>query len=214
MNAKSFCLQPFPSAGAASDLEITGSIARHSGTLAIRYSVHGFPAEAMVPAPAETPVRKHGLWQETCFEFFVAVKNAPHYWEFNLSPVGHWNVYRFAGYRQGMEEELAFTALPFDFWNQPGAFGLTLECSLDRIIPVEQPLEVAISTVIKSSDGEVTCWALIHPGPQPDFHRRDSFILQWAGVTEGSNGPTLTAANQSPQRAQRTMRKQGLREIS
>ena len=63
--------------------------------------------------PADMPARRDRLWEETCFEFFLAVKNSPRYWEFNLSPAGHWNVYRFADYRQGMQEEPAFASLPF-----------------------------------------------------------------------------------------------------
>jgi hypothetical protein len=180
MNARSFCLKPFPSACALPDVEITGSIARRYNTLAVRYSVLGAAAELVVPAPAEEPARRQGLWEETCFEFFVAVRNAPRYWEFNLSPAGHWNVYRFADYRQGMQEEPAYAALPFDFWNQPGAFALTLGCSLDRIIPGDQPLEVGISAVLKHHSGEPTWWALTHPGPQPDFHRRVSFVVEVA----------------------------------
>jgi hypothetical protein len=46
------------------------------------------------------------------------------------------------------------------------------------IIPAEQALEVAISAVIKLRSGNVTCWALTHPGPEADFHRRDSFIIE------------------------------------
>ena len=168
----------------------------------------------MVPAPAEMPVRKYGLWEETCFEFFLAVKHAAHYWEFNLSPAGHWNVYRFADYRQGMREELAFTALAVGLRHQPDALGLTVECSLDRIIPADQPLDAAICAILKHRDGEPTYWALIHPGPQPDFHRRDSFILQWARGTQRSNATTMAATEQSSQTAQRTLRKQEPREKS
>ncbi len=124
------------------------------------------------------PTRRSRLWEETCFEFFLGVMNSDQYWEFNLSPAGHWNVYRFTSYREGMKEELAFASLPFSIQNQPDALRLALELELGRIVPADQPVKVAISAVIRSIDGKMLYWALIHPGPKPDFHRRDSFIVE------------------------------------
>ena len=33
------------------------------------------------------------------------------------------------------------------------------------------------TAVIRSATGKTTHWALAHPGPRPDFHRRDGFAL-------------------------------------
>ena len=131
----------------------------------------------MIPAPAARPVRRHGLWEETCFEFFLSIKDSPQYWEFNLSPAGDWNVYRFAEYRQGMTEESAFAALPFDVKQQSDSVRLVLEINLDKIVRADQPLEAAMAAVIQPAGGGLTYWALTHPGPQADFHRRDSFLV-------------------------------------
>jgi hypothetical protein len=135
-------------------------------------------AELVIPARADLPAREHGLWEETCFEFFLAVKNSPQYWEFNLSPAGHWNIYCFQAYRQGRQEETAFRSLPFSVQSRPDSLLLVLELDLDRIVPADQALEVAIAAVSKLLDGQATYWALTHPGPQADFHRRDSFIIE------------------------------------
>ena len=177
MNDWNFCLQPLASAKPRLDLKITGEITRRADTLTIRFELRGRLAKVVVPPPAVPPARRHGLWQETCFELFLGVKNSPPYWEFNLSPSGHWNVYQFSAYRQGRIEEPAFTALPYSVWSQPDALLLTLEVDLAKIVPAEQVLEVGISAVIKPRDGEATYWALSHPGPQADFHRRDGFSL-------------------------------------
>ncbi len=177
MNAQSFSLKAFPTTKPPSDLEISGSIARRSNTLAISYTLSGALTELNIPAPADAPVRRHGLWEDTCFECFLAVKNSPRYWELNLSPAGHWNVYRFAAYRQGMQEETSFQAFPLRVESQRDSLLFAVELGLDRIILTEQTLEVAVSTVIKYKDGKLTYWALTHPGPQPDFHRRDGFII-------------------------------------
>jgi hypothetical protein len=178
MKTQSFYLQPFPSAGTLPDLVLTGGIARRSHILAIDYRLCGRLTGVLIPAPAARPARVHELWQQTCFECFLGIKHSPCYWEINLSPAGHWNVYRFAAYRQGMREETAFTALPFDVQRQSVFLALVVELPLGEIVEPGQPLEVAISAVIKHSNGETTLWALTHPGPQADFHRRDAFTLR------------------------------------
>ncbi|MFC1491749.1 DOMON-like domain-containing protein [Nitrospinota bacterium] len=178
MNDQGFSLEPFPQASPPPSFKITGNIARRSNTLFIRYALPGHLAELVIPAPVGMPARKKGLWEGTCFEFFLALRNSHQYWEFNLSPAGHWNVYRFSDYRQGMEEEMAFTSLPFHVEHQSDSLRLALELDLNPIVQADQSLEVAISAVIKIRDGDVTYWALTHRGSRADFHRRNSFIVE------------------------------------
>lgn len=178
MKEQGFCLQPFSSTSTLPDINITGKIARFPNTLSISYAVFGPLAELVIPALSDKPARKDALWEESCFEFFLGLKDSDQYWEFNLSPAGHWNVYRFKSYRKEMHEEFAFLSLPFIVRNQSDALLLDINLGLNMIIPEEQKLEVAISTVIKLRNGKVTYWALTHPGPEADFHRRDSFIIE------------------------------------
>ena len=178
MTAQSFSLRPFPGSRPSFPLEITGSIARRGHILGLRYELRGDLAAVKLPEPAGFPARREGLWQETCLEFFLALQNSPRYWEINLSPAGHWNVYSFQGYRQGMAEEPALTSLPFTVQRGSASLLLTLEVDLAGLIPAAQTLDVAISAVIKDRDGEITYWALTHPGPQADFHRREAFFIK------------------------------------
>jgi hypothetical protein len=178
MNERSFGLQPFPSTDPLPCLQLTGHVVRRSPLFAIHYALVGPQAGLILPSPAHRPARTHGLWNETCFEFFLAVKDSPQYWEFNLSPAGHWNVYRFTDYRQGMQEEMGFTSLPLGVATRSDLLALALEVDLNCILPAEPPLEVAVSAVIKHRDGDVTAWALTHRGPQADFHRRGAFIIE------------------------------------
>jgi hypothetical protein len=177
MKHQQFSLQPFPSLSPPPHLQLRGTISRQSHRLSLHYQLFGHLAEVAIAPPAATPVRKHELWRETCFEFFLAIPDAPPYWEFNFSPSGDWNVYCFTDYRQGMQEELAFTSLPFEI--KLGADYLFLDLDLDFrcLIPTAQALEMAITTVIKHRNGELTYWGLTHKGNEADFHRRDSFRL-------------------------------------
>jgi len=174
MNGQTFSLQPFPNSNSC-DLKISGNITRNLNQLTICYILEGNLQNVAIAQPSDTPARKHELWAETCFEFFLGIPNSTRYWEFNLSPSGNWNVYRFDGYRQGMQEETVFTTLPFSVQSQSDSLALTLDVDLEPICP--QPLEVAITTVI-NLNSQVTYWALTHSGTEADFHLRDSFIIR------------------------------------
>jgi len=178
MSSKNFSLKHFPSAGILFNYKVTGNVKRDPNTLSISYSLFGAMAEIAVPLHAEIPSRKNNLWEETCFECFLGLINSEQYWEFNLSPAGHWNVYRFKAYRKGMQEEPAFSSLPFSVVRKSDALLLSLKFDLAKIIPADQAIKVGASAVIKSIDGKASYWALTHPAPQPDFHQRNSFIVE------------------------------------
>lgn len=177
MKDRSLFLKPFPSDGPVPGFQITCSIKRHFNNLSVSYALLGPITELGLPAQTEKPSRKNSLWEETCFELFLGVKNSPRYWEFNISPSGHWNVYRFNDYRQGMQEEPAIASLPINIDHRSEVLRLSLKTGLDDIVPAEKVLEAAVSAVIKTVNGKVTYWALVHPDTEADFHRRDSFIV-------------------------------------
>ncbi|HEY9749454.1 MAG TPA: DOMON-like domain-containing protein, partial [Allocoleopsis sp.] len=127
MNHQAFSLKPFSAANAPTDLQLTGTIARQGHRLNLRYVLSGDLPKIAIAPPSDQPTRKHELWQETCFEFFLGLQGSDRYWEFNLSPAGDWNIYRFDAYRQGMQEETAFTELPFVVEAQPEQLSLSLE---------------------------------------------------------------------------------------
>ncbi|MEH2341924.1 MAG: DOMON-like domain-containing protein [Nostoc sp.] len=178
MNNQTFSLQPFPSTESFPHLKITGNISRNDNQLTICYNLGGDLKEIAIVPPSNAPSRKYELWEDTCFEFFLGIKDSLRYWEFNLSPAGHWNIYRFDGYRQGMQEETAFEKLPFSVHNQADGLALVLDVDLDKIVSAEQAIEIGITTVIKNIDGNVSYWALTHRGEEADFHLRNSFIVK------------------------------------
>jgi hypothetical protein len=131
----------------------------------------------MAPS-VEHPQRQDNLWQETCFEWFLGIPEVDRYWEFNLSPAGHWNVYRFDRYRAGMQPETAVRGLPMQVQQQSDGVLLQVAVNLAAIGLAEQGLEVGITAVICRRGNELSYWALTHPGSEADFHRRDSFVMR------------------------------------
>ncbi|MCC5638553.1 DOMON-like domain-containing protein [Nostoc sp. CHAB 5844] len=177
MKEQKFALQPFASDNLLRNVQIIGNIARNDHKLAITYNLLGDLTGILIASPSDTPTRKDELWEDTCFEFFVGIKDSERYWEFNLSPAGHWNVYRFDSYRQGMQAETAFTTLPFHVEYQPDILALNLDVDLAKIVASDQGIDVGITTVVKQKNSQVSYWALTHKGAEADFHLRDSFVI-------------------------------------
>ena len=178
MKSQGFSLIPFPSASPLPGVKITGTVDRRGSVLYLRYDLIGLIGSIAIPAPAATPARKDGLWKETCFELFLRLGKSDRYWEFNFSPAGHWNAYKFETYRQGMQEEQAFASLPFSVQSHPDGLNLSVELDLEKIILRDHALKAGISAVVRSAGGDCTYWALTHPGTQPDFHRKDGCIIK------------------------------------
>jgi hypothetical protein len=177
LNPRTFSLVPFRGEEDLPDLAITGTIGRSADTFSIACAIAGNLSVLAVPAAAESPERRGRLWEETCLELFVGAKGSDGYWEFNLSPAGHWNVYRFASYRDGMREETAFPSLPFRIRAEPDALRFSLDLEPGKILPPGEAVEAGVCAVLRTTAGGTSHWALDHPGPRPDFHRRDGFAL-------------------------------------
>lgn len=133
-----------------------------------------------IPERNHNPSRVKGLWENTCFELFVAASGSGQYWEINVSPSGDWNVFRFDRYEEArrisdLREETLVASLPSTTREQSGSLSLEFEFNLDGLVGEDQSLEIGISAVVKSN--KRSYWALAHCGARPDFHRRDSFIL-------------------------------------
>jgi hypothetical protein len=186
LSSSAFTLHPFAPqqlSPALQTLQITGQAERQQDLLTLQFRLIG-EMGAIVWAPLHpNPTRQDGLWQHTCFEFFLGLPGRPDYWEVNLSPSGHWNIYRFSDYRQGMAPELAYAALPFQRETTPGQ--MTLQTQLDlapldlgKILLAKQSWELAVTMVIVDSAGAESYWALTHPGPTADFHARDGFMIK------------------------------------
>jgi hypothetical protein len=153
-----------------------GPSPRQANGLSLDYQITGDCSTLSLPDPVAYPTRQDHLWQGTCFECFLAVPQRPEYWEINLSPDHHWNVYRLDDYRQGLRPEPAIQTLPFHTHRQKTSYRLSIQLPLAPFIAPSQPLQVGITAVIANlQDHTLSYWALTHPGTEPDFHRRDSF---------------------------------------
>ncbi len=148
--------------------------------LILHYDLVGTLGDLLIPE-AQIATEAKDLWKHTCFEAFIAVvddETHTRYHEFNFSPSGHWAAYGFTNYRQRK---------PWQASNRPvSRFSQSSDqLSLDVIIktadlPVKaphQPYRLGLSAVLETNEGELSYWALCHPGGSPDFHHRRGFTL-------------------------------------
>ncbi|MCP9786866.1 DOMON-like domain-containing protein [Cyanobium sp. N5-Cardenillas] len=173
-----FELRPFDGGRASPALELGGEIDRQGRRLLLRLRLAGAIASVRLPVPVAAPARRDGLWATTCFECFWGVEGARPYWELNLSPAGHWNLYRLEDYRDGLRPEPGYDLPPHRVVRDAGALTLHLDLPLPEGLAAEVPLQVGITSVIEECSGRLSYWALAHPGAEPDFHRREAFLLR------------------------------------
>jgi len=121
------------------------------------------------------------LWRHTCCELFAGVAGDAAYREFNGSPSGQWAMYGFSAYRTRDASALnpAPPAPRIQF--STDAQGWTLQARLDALaLPgvAAARIEIGVAVVLEAADGTLSYWALQHASAQPDFHRRETFVLR------------------------------------
>ena len=177
MTEHSFDLIPFPSTELP-EINIRGRIAREQDIMSVNYVLAGDLNSIYFPNPVSQPARREELWLETCFEFFLAIPGQPQYWEFNLSPSRDWNAFSMDAYRRiGFRQENRIENPNIAIEKNRDCFHLGAVVDLEAIIPMETPMQAAITSVIRTLEGNESYWALLHPGPDADFHLRQSFVL-------------------------------------
>lgn len=178
-----FHLEPFAGKAPGLDIRIQGRIERRGPRFDVHCEITGDLSLVHFPPAVKKPERKSRLWEDTCLELFMGTRGSPGYWEFNLSPSGHWEVYRFKDYRneslakQRLREE-AFAELPFRVHRGDQNFSLDLDLDASRILKGEEPVDMGVCAVIQTQTRNLVYWALVHGSVKPDFHEREGFVLK------------------------------------
>lgn len=166
---------PAPQLGAPLSLDVR--LEADSTHWRLLYLLRAAPERLRLPARHPAPGAADGLWQHTCFELFVGQAGHAGYLEFNFSPSGQWAWYAFAAQRQRRAEPLSasrLAGLRQQLRLQPD--GLVLDVQLPRLALAlwpDSPMtewRLGLCAVLEDQAGQLSHWALHHPGPVPDFH--------------------------------------------
>ena len=143
--------------------------------LSVGFLLRGDLDRLRLPGPGALR-RTDRLWEHTCFEAFLATPGQDPYWELNWSPSTEWAAYGFERYRErggpvaGIEPHLVVH-------RSQGRLELHAVAALGGLA-TDLGLQVGLSAVIESLDGQLSHWALRHAPGRPDFHHRASFALE------------------------------------
>ena len=181
-------LHPFsPPGGAAASWRLTARAERQGDSLLLHYRLEdprggqGAPQGLILDGAAtgrgEADQRRDDLWQHTCFEAFLTIPGEESYWELNLAPGGAWNLYRLSSYRSPLQPELTVQQLPLSCHLGQGCLDLETVVPLPAPLAAAATLQLSLCAVLEAEGGELSYWALHHPGSEADFHRRDGFSL-------------------------------------
>lgn len=132
--------------------------------------------DVQLPEKAISPKRCNELWTNTCFEAFMAKPSQNRYWELNVSPSGHWNLYSHEEYRRGLKQELDVEPPTISMQGCSRGFRCDIDLNLSPWLPGEGCPELSLAAVIRHADSSLSYWAIRHSGQIPDFHDRRSFV--------------------------------------
>jgi len=173
-------LPPFPTdSDSFPAIEVRAEATCVANGLALSFSLTGDLTTLLLPEPEisdATGERCDQLWQSTCWECFLAEENSPGYFEINLSPTHHWNVYHFTGYRQGMSAPPLPPPL-IQSWRKNGWYRFDALVTGLPITGDKASWRLNLAAVLAGQNGAKAYFALAHPGEKPDFHHRDGFIF-------------------------------------
>ncbi|MBN8553920.1 MAG: DOMON-like domain-containing protein [Deltaproteobacteria bacterium] len=144
----------------------------------VGFLVEGPLKDLIIPKMSIKPQKKDKLWEQTCFEIFLSEKSADKYFELNFSPSRDWAIYSFDDYRElGASGRLKTFNAP-EIAMETSKHELKIEILLDNPTGLaKKDLDIGITAVLQEKNLEKTFWALTHLSAEPDFHKRDTFVL-------------------------------------
>ncbi len=96
----------------------------------------------------------------------------------NLSPNGDWNVYYFARYRAGMVEESSIDNIDSTVCLEKNRAAVGCRVPLIGCHAEISSVLIGVSCILLHNSGELSYWALAHPGAKPDFHDSRAFCVK------------------------------------
>lgn len=175
-------LVPFNADATLSSIEVKTQV--DEKIWAWEFKLNGDLSKIILPTFTHQSKRQDELWKSTCFEAFVAISQN-NYIEFNFSPTGNWNCYRFSGYRENMRqfseiELLDFTILSNNSENQ-GNYHCRMSVKLANPLPISK---MGMTAVIQTTNGNINYWALKHGGEKADFHREQDWLFSFDATSD------------------------------
>jgi len=148
------------------------------GQLQLSYRLLGDLDALQLPEP-KPAIRTDGLWRHSCFEAFIGHAGAPDYREYNFSPSGAWAAYHFSAYREGMAPLMKGAPPSVTTRIRTDSVEASVRVDLSSLMRGGGVgLRLGLAAVVEDKARVLSYWALKHPAEKPDFHHRDSFVVE------------------------------------
>ena len=163
-----------------SPFEVIFNCTPSNENLQLEYKISGDIKNLLVEEKVDHPQREVGLWEKTCFEFFIKNKNSDDYFEFNFSTSLNWNMFIFHKIR-GPLTEWSTDLNPissFEIIEDDSTYFykviLPWELFPEGLIEEKQML-YSPTTILKTSNDESFHYSSLHYDNKLDFHRFECF---------------------------------------
>lgn len=175
---KTYPLLPFASSPQTSLFSLTGSLSPNASTLSLGFTLQGPLSQLLVPHSPKSGKRQEGLYNHTCFEFFLLGENG-RYFEWNFAPNGDWCTFSFESYRQPASRSIGaetFSNLEAHALSEELKLSVDLDLKeLEKTLASVKGLRFQLSTVLELKSGELSYWTIRHGKSKPDFHALENF---------------------------------------
>lgn len=174
-----------PFKGELSPFNFYGQIEIEEDIFRLIYTVEGDISQINFDHLTDKPLsnRVIGLWQSTCFEFFLRTKNTQkenEYIEFNFSPNNYWNSFHFTSLRGDLKEYEEIKAIEIKKQILKNKYILVVEFKrqdLPHNFSRIDDLEFSMTGILRNKEtNQESFWAIKHQGSKPDFHHPGSYI--------------------------------------
>ncbi|WP_180028122.1 DOMON-like domain-containing protein [Acinetobacter sp. YH16032] len=165
------------------DISLVGAIEQASPyTLNVGYWLRDPNQYLVYPEIVAGHPRRDFLWEETCFEIFIGVKDQDFYREVNLSPSQAWQAYQFEEYRypEDMPPQAAYDIELNSL--KKTHYGLNVSLDLTEFMLKHklkwQDIFIGLSAVLNTSQAK-HYYAMQHSSPEADFHNKRDWLHQF-----------------------------------
>ena len=149
------------------ELSISGELIFFEGEIQVTYLLSDLEEKINFEYELNNQ-RVIGLWENTCFEFFI-LSPAGDYYEFNFATNLNWNIFHFKNYRSKLKEAKDCPVPLIDVRENKLHFTYNLN-SLPKDFYKMGKMKVGITAVLKDKNSKLTYWSLAHPKDKADFH--------------------------------------------
>jgi hypothetical protein len=159
------------------NIDLKAGLQMKGSNIEVEFLLTGDVSSIEMPSREENGRRVIGLWESTCFEFFVLNNETLSYYEFNFSPEGHWNAFYFPKKKAPLKEAENFLELVSNQKLTDNTYKLTVSIDLYRFHPgfwQEGKMSFGLTSVIESNK-KISYWAINHLDDKPNFHNFETF---------------------------------------